>query len=127
MKGTYLLVLKLEYGVSIKDRWRLEPGLYAYVGSAMNDLVARVSRHLRKEKKKHWHIDHLLEHAKILSVIMIPSELRLEESLSLALSERFDGPVGFGSSDLKVKTNLYRVDQIDELFKVIGGFLQRGG
>lgn len=127
MKGAYLLVLKLEYGVSIKDRWRLEPGLYVYVGSAMNDLVARVSRHLWKEKKKHWHIDHLLEHARILSVIMIPSELRLEESLSLALSKRFDGPAGFGSSDLKVKTNLYRVDEIGELFKVVSDFLQRGG
>ncbi|WP_448521975.1 GIY-YIG nuclease family protein [Pseudothermotoga sp.] len=118
MKGSYLLLLKLDQKVSIKH-WTLEAGIYVYVGSAMGDLSTRVARHLRKHKRKHWHIDYLLEHAEVLSVIMLPSERRLEEEISSALSKKFDGPKGFGSSDLKVKTNLYRLDDLDEFFKIL--------
>jgi len=119
MKGSYLLLLKLDQRTVIKDRWILEAGLYAYVGSGMGDLLARVARHLRRDKKKHWHIDYLLAYAKLVGVIMLPSEQRLEEEISSALSKRFEGPEGFGSSDLKVKTNLYRLDDLDGFFAIV--------
>lgn len=115
-----MLLLSVEREIFIKDRWVLEPGLYVYVGSAMNDLALRVSRHLRKRKKKHWHIDYLLERAKVLSVIMLPSKRKIEEEISLLLSTKFDGPKGFGSSDLKVKTNLYKLNDLNEFFKIVG-------
>ena len=35
-------------------------GLYVYTGSALRNLEARVSRHMAKAKKMHWHIDYLL-------------------------------------------------------------------
>lgn len=114
MKGTYLLLIQLDRKVSIEGRWVLEAGLYVYVGSAMNGLLQRVARHFKKEKKKHWHIDYLLERAKILGVIMLPCEERLEESISKVLADHFDGPKGFGSSDLKVRTNLYRIKGVNE-------------
>jgi Uri superfamily endonuclease len=118
MRGSYLLLLRLDQKVSIKH-WTIEAGIYVYVGSAMGDLSARVARHLRKNKRKHWHIDYLLEHAKVLSVVMLPSERRLEEEISSALSKKFDGPEGFGSSDLKVKTNLYKLNDLNEFFKIV--------
>ncbi|MFQ6026225.1 MAG: DUF123 domain-containing protein, partial [Dehalococcoidia bacterium] len=34
-------------------------GYYLYFGSALNGLESRVRRHLRPEKKRHWHIDFL--------------------------------------------------------------------
>jgi Uri superfamily endonuclease len=37
----------------------IEPGFYYYVGSAQKYLNARIKRHLQKEKKVHWHIDHI--------------------------------------------------------------------
>jgi len=123
MRGSYLLLLKLDQKVSIKH-WTIEAGIYVYVGSAMGDLSARVARHLRKNKRKHWHIDYLLEHAKVLSVVMLPSERRLEEEISSALSKKFDGPEGFGSSDLKVKTNLYKLNDLNEFFKIVEEMVQ---
>jgi len=123
MRGSYLLLLRLDQKVSIKH-WTIEAGIYVYVGSAMGDLSARVARHLRKNKRKHWHIDYLLEHAKVLSVVMLPSERRLEEEISSALSKKFDGPEGFGSSDLKVKTNLYRLNDLNEFFKIVEEMVQ---
>jgi Uri superfamily endonuclease len=123
MRGSYLLLLRLDQKVSIKH-WTLEAGIYVYVGSAMGDLSARVARHLRKNKHKHWHIDYLLEHAKVLSVVMLPSERRLEEEISSALSKKFDGPEGFGSSDLKVKTNLYKLNDLNEFFKIVEEMVQ---
>jgi Uri superfamily endonuclease len=123
MRGSYLLLLRLDQKVSIKH-WIIEAGIYVYVGSAMGDLSARVARHLRKNKRKHWHIDYLLEHAKVLSVVMLPSERRLEEEISSALSKKFDGPEGFGSSDLKVKTNLYKLNDLNEFFKIVEEMVQ---
>jgi len=117
------LLLRLDQKVSIKH-WTIEAGIYVYVGSAMGDLSARVARHLRKNKRKHWHIDYLLEHAKVLSVVMLPSERRLEEEISSALSKKFDGPEGFGSSDLKVKTNLYKLNDLNEFFKIVEEMVQ---
>jgi Uri superfamily endonuclease len=35
-------------------------GSYIYTGSARRNPEARVARHLRREKKLHWHIDYLL-------------------------------------------------------------------
>ncbi len=35
-------------------------GDYIYSGSARRNLLARVNRHLKKEKNLHWHIDYLL-------------------------------------------------------------------
>lgn len=40
---------------------KLPAGWYYYIGSAQKNLVQRVTRHFRKHKKIHWHIDHLIE------------------------------------------------------------------
>ena len=35
-------------------------GRYIYTGSAKRNIEARIARHLRRDKRLHWHIDYLL-------------------------------------------------------------------
>ncbi len=114
MKGAYLLIMEVKKKVSVKTKGKeflIEPGYYVYVGSAMNSLEARVRRHMRKEKKLHWHIDYLLKSARILEAILIPSEIRLEEELSKAVGRYGEAVKGFGASDLRIESNLYRFER----------------
>ncbi len=112
MKGTYALVIHLPKGRSMRIGNRendFPKGYYVYVGSALNNLEKRIERHMSPDKKKHWHIDYFLEHAKVLDVRTIVSEQRLECLVSrtvrqLADSEPMDG---FGSSDCRCNTHLY--------------------
>jgi Uri superfamily endonuclease len=87
-------------------------GLYAYVGSALGTggLAARVARHRRGQKKKHWHIDHLLEHGRIVDVYVDATGERLECRWSRALQSHAaakEGPMGFGTSDCQCRTHLF--------------------
>jgi len=75
-------------------------GYYVYIGSAPSD--ARIRRHLRKDKKKHWHIDYLLDHGTIVNIYVsnIPE---------CKLAERLNGKVvvkKFGSTDCKCDSHL---------------------
>ena len=128
MKGSYFLVMRLAGDRNVRTKARefqLRAGYYVYVGSAMNSLEKRVTRHFSKEKKLHWHIDYLLREAELLRAYLIPSEERLEERLSLEVS-RFGEPVeGFGAGDVKVSTNLYRFE--GEPDDVLVGILDRLG
>ncbi len=121
-KGTYVLLVHLPQDCLIKSKaksWALSKGLYAYVGSAMNNLEKRVERHLRKNKKMHWHVDYLLNEAKVLMVIEIPSNERLEEKVAWHFEKFFEPVKGFGASDTKSKGNLFRVPDKQQLIKVI--------
>lgn len=123
-RGSYVLLLYLEEKTEIDTgakTWSFEPGYYIYVGSAMNSLTERVRRHMASEKKMHWHIDYLREKARIAAALLIPSETRLEEEISVLASDFGEAVKGFGSSDCKTDTNLYRIQehQIGRLFGLI--------
>ena len=45
-----------------------ETGYYLYFGSALNSLEGRLRRHLRSDKKLHWHIDFLSAKATIEAI-----------------------------------------------------------
>ncbi|ACJ16552.1 hypothetical protein, conserved [Thermococcus onnurineus NA1] len=114
MKGSYFLVIKLGEDKRIATKRReffLKRGYYVYVGSAMNSLEKRVERHFRREKKFHWHIDYLLREAELLKAYLIPSEKRLEEKLSLEIAKYGEPVEGFGAGDVRVSTNLYRIEK----------------
>lgn len=65
----------------------------------------RILRHLRKKKKKFWHIDYLLQYAEVKKVWT--SDLP-EEKIAEFLSGKMEIPVlGFGSSDVKSKSHLF--------------------
>jgi Uri superfamily endonuclease len=111
MKGSYILIIRLSNRRKIKVGKKIIPfkkGFYCYVGSAMNNLEKRIARHRAKKKKKHWHIDYFLEYGKIIEVIMIKSNKKIECQVSMKVSKKADGLVkGFGCSDCKCESHLY--------------------
>lgn len=82
-------------------------GFYAYVGSAMGGLKSRLGYHLKKSKKRHWHIDYLLEKATIVDISICETLERSECAIVRALSSQFDSIPGFGSSDCRCRSHLF--------------------
>jgi Uri superfamily endonuclease len=111
MKGVYFLVVFLEEDKRIKigklGIKEFKKGYYTYVGSALNSLEGRIKRHLRKEKKLRWHIDYLLKNAMLSYILCLETHHKLECKISKALSKKFQGIKGFGSSDCSCNTHLF--------------------
>lgn len=130
-KGSYILLAEL---ASRKDIFigrlgsvSFPQASYAYVGSAMNGFRARLVRHLREEKKLHWHIDYFLKEAEIKEIILCQAEERIECSLAQALAGEFQLIPGFGSSDCKCQSHLYFARGKDRLkAMVVEGVKQAG-
>ena len=119
VKGSYVLLVELSTGKDIfvgKLGYVSFPkASYAYVGSAMNGLRARLARHLRGEKKLHWHIDYLLKEAEVKEIILCQGEERVECSLAQALAGKFQSVPGFGSSASRCQSRLYFSKEKDRL------------
>ena len=111
--GAYQLVLRLAEEVTLQvgalGTFRFPAGKYLYTGSALGGLRRRLARHLRREKRLHWHIDYLLQHAVVEDVHLYPadglSECALNRQL-LALPHVRVIARGFGSSDCTCPTHL---------------------
>ena len=104
MKGCYCLIINLSNSSKIKIGKKLgkidfTKGHYVYVGSAMNSLESRINRHLRDEKKLHWHIDYLLKESEIEEIIFNESTEKIECELSQYISNNAKGIKNFGCSD----------------------------
>ena len=78
MKGSYVLLIELKENTNIKvgklGKVFFKKGFYAYVGSALNGIEQRIQRHMRKDKKTHWHIDYLLKHAVVREIFYKESD-----------------------------------------------------
>jgi Uri superfamily endonuclease len=111
LKGSYVLLIDLPEGQEIaagKLRTIDFPaGCYAYVGSAMGGMKSRLERHLRRDKKLHWHIDYLLQKASVSNVIICESETRTECTIAQTIRSKFETIKGFGSSDCKCPGHLF--------------------
>ena len=111
--GTYCLVLRLDESRTIQvgklGRGFFPAGYYVYVGSALRGLQKRLARHLSSQKKKHWHIDYLLECARNIDTREVLSLEKRECSFSQKVRNISQGiPMkGFGSSDCRCNTHLY--------------------
>ena len=127
MKGSYILLIELTeeqtIGIGSLNTVKFPRGCYAYVGSAMNGLESRVSRHLRSNKKIYWHIDYLLQRAFISNTVLCETEKRAECTIAQALGHQFDSVPGFGSSDCKCKSHLFLA--ADEMESTILATLDR--
>ena len=106
--GTYALLLHSPEPVSLQvgrlGGFRLSAGSYVYVGSALGPggIRARVSRHLRDSRRRHWHIDALLHECIVEGVCWVVTDARLECAWvrSLLTLEGASAPIArFGSSD----------------------------
>lgn len=100
--GAYVLWLRLDAPLTAtagKIVARLEPGDYLYCGSARGPggLRARLARHMRRDKRAHWHVDQLTLAGNVLGAFI--DEGGDECALNAALGG-FPIPLpGFGSSD----------------------------
>ena len=104
-KGTYSLILILEkeqYIVIGKlGNFLFKKGYYVYNCSALGGF-GRVRHHLNKNKCKRWHIDYLLEKAKIIKIITSETNKNYEHDISKNLANDKDAEIpviNFGSSD----------------------------
>ena len=115
LPGTYVLVLHstIQSSLAVGRRLTLtiEPGYYLYVGSAFGPggLRARISRHCRLAKSKHWHIDYLREHTTPMSIWYDQSKQRLEHHWARRLQTLSEmTPVEeFGCSDCDCSAHLF--------------------
>lgn len=106
--GSYVLTLKVSAPVVLRiprfSGSRLEPGIYAYAGSARGPggIAARVGRHFSAEKTVRWHIDHLTTVADAVwaSVFRDAGECTLVARLVEKGAVETPLP-GFGSSDCR--------------------------
>ena len=111
MKGSYILLLKLKEDKTIRigkiGKLFFKKGFYVYVGSSMNNLEKRITRHLSKDKKIHWHIDYLLEKTEILEVSIKENTIKEECKIANMFKEKLEKIPGFGCSDCNCQSHLF--------------------
>jgi endonuclease-3 len=127
MGGTYSIIITLPSATTIRfgalGERMLEPGGYAYVGSAFGPGgFARLDRHRRVDKgtnrTRHWHIDYLLGHDEthIVETITTPglaAECRVADAVE-------GTPIdGVGASDCSCPSHLFYSADEAQLTSVI--------
>jgi Uri superfamily endonuclease len=91
----------------------LPAGLYTYVGSAQSGLEQRVGRHFSSIKRKHWHIDYLLERCALISAVLIEGpDMECQINCAIDTLPGSEMPCsGFGSSDCGCRSHLHRIPE----------------
>jgi len=112
--GIYTLLLFLSKQVTLTigklGKQRFPMGYYTYTGSALgkgaSSLKHRIARHLRKEKRRFWHIDYLLadENVSVEAVIAAETNENMECKTNQHIKTIMGAKVqvkGFGASDCR--------------------------
>lgn len=113
--GTYVLLFRLKEVV--RNRFGEFVGDYCYVGSAFGPggFEARIRRHLRRSKTLRWHIDLLTTTPTFEAQALFLTRRRAECEIARSLSGILVGHPGFGSSDCRCPTHLFRVKDVGSL------------
>ena len=128
MRGIYVLIIKVgkdtEVNVGALCRIAFTTGLYAYIGSSQTNLEQRIRRHLRKEKKKFWHIDYLLDNdaTKIIKVFVKKANKLEECKIAKTICKKSKPISGFGSSDCNCESHLFHIKEyrfLQEIMQVL--------
>ena len=95
-------------------------GYYIYVGSALGGLAGRLRRHLQRRhlqrrhlqgpRRRHWHVDALLDAAPVIEVwyLLTGERMECEWAARLAAAPGIEpGAAGFGASDCRCRTHLF--------------------
>lgn len=110
-RGAYLLIIQIENNLTIyiKNIGKVDfkPGYYLYVGSALRNLNSRLNRHQRRRKKLFWHIDYLLQEAKLILTLPIRTLDDLECDIAHQLTHIATPVPNFGSSDCSCLSHLF--------------------
>jgi len=115
LNGIYVLIIQIDKDINLNigalGKTAFKKGLYAYVGSAQTNMEQRIKRHFRKEKRKFWHIDYLLDNcaAKITKVLFKKAEKTEECKTAKTISKKAEPIHGFGNSDCKCKSHLFHI------------------
>jgi len=136
-RGTYALIMHCRKTghttIGKLGRVALHPGFYIYVGSALGPggIKARVSRHRRRGKKLHWHIDYLRRHTALIETWTKAGAINCEHDWATALATRYEIAHGrFGASDCRCLTHLFysavrpSPDDIDLMQREVDGRLE---
>jgi Uncharacterized conserved protein len=112
--GTYVLFIHFddpkEMTVGALGAIRFHGDL-CYIGSAMNGLDQRISRHLSKDKKIHWHIDNITVAADSIEAFESPSYDECGLRRKAEEAGMIPAVKGFGCSDCRCDTHLLRSDE----------------
>ncbi len=125
--GCYQLLIYLErnhkIGIGVRENIHFRRGYYFYTGRARRNLKQRISRHLSKEKKKHWHIDYFLEKSKVIGILSYTG--RYDECIiNRETCQRVVGEIipGFGSSDCRCAGHLIYIGEKEpDDYKIVPG------
>jgi len=123
VKGIYILVISISknirIGIGALGSKNFEKSLYVYVGSAQKHLEKRIERHLKKAKKKFWHIDYLLDNdaVEVLEVFCKEAEKLDECKIAKKICAKGIPIKGFGSSDCKCASHLFKVKDYEFLLE----------
>jgi Uri superfamily endonuclease len=121
LKGIYVLIIQVKKHIHPKigalGEVAFQAGLYAYVGSAQNNLELRVQRHLRKEKRLFWHIDYLLANpaAEVTEVYAFEGDKTCECQIAQLLCQHCMPVPRFGCSDCNCTSHLFHSDNFSFL------------
>ncbi|MEM1561877.1 MAG: GIY-YIG nuclease family protein [Candidatus Bathyarchaeia archaeon] len=127
-RGVYILVISVRetrrVNVGSLGTLTFKRGLYVYVGSAQNNLEKRIERHFKRHKRVFWHIDYLLsdEYAEIINVLFKESLKSEECRMARVLSSLYEPVVGFGSSDCKCPSHLFRINSKEDIKTLLNLF-----
>jgi Uri superfamily endonuclease len=129
--GTYALVFACHETAAVEvgrfGTVRLLSGFYTYVGSAFGPggVKARVERHWRDEKRRHWHIDYLTRMLVPQCAWFSYGPTRVEHSWAEAFAAMSDFvPIPrVGASDCRCASHLFFSDTAPRahLFERVGG------
>ena len=92
-----VLTAPVNLAIGKLGRFDFPAGRYVYTGSARRNLEARIERHLRRDKKLHWHIDYLTTAAEA-TVVNVDRFTQTECGLNQQTAGTILIP-GFGASD----------------------------
>jgi Uri superfamily endonuclease len=126
--GSYALVLRVpsrrKIPVGKLGLVEFPRGHYIYFGSALGGLKARVDRHLRQEKKLHWHADYLSAEVPWEYAWQLADGQNWECVWAATAAETggVESPVpGFGCSDCRCKSHLVRVNNAQQVRRLLSG------
>jgi len=118
--GTYILILEAparrRIPVGALGTLVLEPGFYAYVGSALGPggLRGRLAHHRGRSRSPHWHIDYVRRHTALREIWFSAGASRREHRWAAVLARSAGSIIpfaGFGASDCGCHSHLFRFSQ----------------
>lgn len=114
LPGTYVLVFSNAESRTVRvgalGDVCIEPGFLMYVGSAFGPggLNARISRHARRAKKHHWHIDYLRPYLMLEEAWWNTASSHREHAWAKKLAGRHEpAHARFGASDCTCPSHLF--------------------